>query len=542
MATIFACGAVGVNAADFTRQRAGSGLAYRPSIQVELRESLSSENSQPADSLLAGFYAARDFAPVWIGSFEAERMAEEVRAALREAPRNGLSSADYASPTLRRELTSRNGREAVEYEIALTKSLLRYAADLRIGRIRPKDVYKDVDLPTVDFDSAAELTAALERHSIRTFLAELVPPHPEYARLAEAMEKYHGIAEAGGWPKLEAGEFALDGNEPRLKALKTRLDFEDETLAAVLNPTADELRDAVKRFQQRHGLDADGRVGPGTLAALNVPASYRADQIAANLERWRWLPQKFERRFIRVNVPDQSVDFVRDGEVVLSSKVIIGRKNSATPILKTMIWSIVANPPWDIPDDIAAYQILPQLKKNPNYLASQNMVLVNGPPGDPQGRRIDWRRLPPGQLPYHVVQIPGPSSVLGLLMLDSPNDFDVYLHDTPAKQYFASNDREISNGCVRVEQIFPLASLVLADDPEKGLARLKETIAKGETSSIPLDDPVPLYMLYWTAAAGSDGSVEFRPDRYNRDQPLMAALGRIGKAPARQEARAAALQ
>src|SRR6516225_8784925 len=124
MATIFACGAVGVNAADFTRQRAGSGLAYRPSIQVELRESLSSENSQPADSLLAGFYAARDFAPVWIGSFEAERMAEEVRAALREAPRNGLSSADYASPTLRRELTSRNGREAVEYEIALTKSLL----------------------------------------------------------------------------------------------------------------------------------------------------------------------------------------------------------------------------------------------------------------------------------------------------------------------------------------------------------------------------------------------------------------------------------
>ena len=230
-------------------------------------------------------------------------------------------------------------------------------------------------------------------------------------------------------------------------------------------------------------------------------ASARVEQIAANMERWRWMPRTFERRYVRVNVPDQSVDFVRDGEVVLHSKVIIGRKNSATPILRTMITSVVANPPWDIPGDIANNQILPQLRNNPNYLAAHHMVMVDG----------QLQQLPP--------------SALGYLMLNSPNEFDVYLHDTLGRALFEKDNREISNGCVRVQQILPLASLVLADDKEAGMDRLKKAIASGRIQHLALDQPVPLYMVYWTAIAGEDGTVEFRTDHYNRDKPLIAALG-----------------
>jgi murein L,D-transpeptidase YcbB/YkuD len=225
-------------------------------------------------------------------------------------------------------------------------------------------------------------------------------------------------------------------------------------------------------------------------------ASARIGQIVANMERWRWMPRQFEHRFVRVNVPDQSVDFVRDGEVVLHSKVIIGRKNNATPILRTMITSVVANPPWNIPGDIAA-----QMTKNPSYLAAHHMVMVGG----------QLQQLPP--------------SALGYLMLDSPNRFDVYLHDTPAKALFDKDNREISHGCVRVQEILSLASLVLADDRETGMDRLKKTIASGHMQRLALDQPVPLYMLYWTAVADEDGAVEFHTDHYNRDRPLIAALG-----------------
>jgi murein L,D-transpeptidase YcbB/YkuD len=545
-----AAGGTGDSGAAFGQSARGGFpiVEHRATARSELREILMSQDSQSSSALpsmhdlLAGFYAARDFRPVWTGSADAREMANEVRAALLEAGRQGLRSADYAATASRWDAPPAEGREAAEYDLSLTRDLIRYSLDVRIGRVRPKDVYKDVGLPPSDFDPIAALTLAAQRHSMTLFLADLPPPYPEYRRLVEALARYRAIAAKGGWSSLPGrGELAPEGSDQQTNLLKTRLAFEDSTFATISKPSGDELKEAVKGFQRRHGLDADGSVGPGTLTALNVPASVRVEQIAANMERWRWLPRTFERRFVRVNVPDESLEFVRDGEVALSSKVIIGRKNSPTPILRTVIYWVVTNPPWDIPDDIAANQFLPQLRKNPNYLAAHNMVLVNGPANDPQGRKIDWNKMAPGHFPYHVVQIPGPSSALGYLMLDSPNDFDVYLHDTPAKNFFASNDREISNGCVRVQQIFPLASLALTNDTEKGMDRLKKTIAMGETLTLALDDPLPLYMVYWTAIAGTGGSIEFRPDRYGRDRRLIEALAGPAKASQSREAQTATL-
>jgi murein L,D-transpeptidase YcbB/YkuD len=157
--------------------------------------------------------------------------------------------------------------------------------------------------------------------------------------------------------------------------------------------------------------------------------------------------------------------------------------------LRTVAPSIVANPPWDIPADIAANQLLPHLKQNPNYLAAHNMIVVNAP-GDPHGRNIPWSAVSSSNFPYSIRQLP-PRSALGVLMLDSPNRFDVYLHDTPAKQFFSKSDREISNGCVRVEEIMSLASLALTNSPSAGLAQLHSAIDSHETRRIMLDEPLP---------------------------------------------------
>jgi len=153
-------------------------------------------------------------------------------------------------------------------------------------------------------------------------------------------------------------------------------------------------------------------------------------------------------------------------------------------------------------------------------------VIADAPPDDPHGRKINWRKIIPAEFPYAIRQLPGPTTALGALMLDSPNDFDVYLHDTPNKKFFESDQREISNGCVRVQQIFPLASLALTDDAAQGMDRLTKLTKSRDTQRLVLDKPLPVYFLYWTALAGADGDVGFRPDRYGRDAVLIAALSK----------------
>ena len=498
--------------------------------QSALRNILLSRNSAPnsasssqANQLLA-FYQSRNFQPAWTG--DAQEDAREARAVLARAHEQGLRDGDYqlssdASPPT----PGAKPAEIAQYDLALTDVVLRYSRDVRTGRVQPNAIYEDVELPASGFDVVAALTRALANHSTAKSLADLPPSHPEYRRLAKALAQYRGIADEGGWPSVPGqNEIKLDGKDNRLNLLIKRLAFEDPVLAATASPSMAALRDAVKRFQTRNGFDDNGRVAGDTLAALNVPASVRALQIAANMERWRWMPREFEHRYIAVNVPDESLAFVRDGTVALSSRVIVGRESSPTPITRSTIIAVVANPPWNIPGDIAARDLLPHLRQNPNYLASQNMVIADAPPDDPHGRKIDWRKIIPAEFPYAIRQLPGPTTALGALMLDSPNDFDVYLHDTPNKKFFESDQREISNGCVRVQQIFPLASLALTDDAAQGMDRLTKVTKTHETQRLVLDKPLPVYFLYWTALAGSDGQVGFRPDRYGRDKTLIAAL------------------
>jgi murein L,D-transpeptidase YcbB/YkuD len=466
-----------------------------PILESAVR-SFAAAHHQADKSGLDTFYAARNHRPAWTGSREALQRGLEVQATLKKAGEHGLNPSDYAVAPGTNARTS-SGADAALYDVAVTDALLRYAHDVQFGRVRPEAVYRDIELPRRTAHGPAALAHALDTKSFDSFLDDLAPEQAGYRGLVRALGHYREVAAAGGWP---SGFSANQDDPANRKLLIKRLAAEDTSLVKNPNPSAADLQAAIMRYQSRNGLKADGELGAGTMASLNVPIGSRIQQIAANLQRWRWMPEDFESRYVIVNIPDQTLEFVRDGATVMKSRVMVGKKSTRSPILRTQARSLVVNPPWNVPTDIAARSILPKLKGNPNYLASRNIVFVNG----------QYR------------QRPGPNSAMGTLMLDAPNRFDVYLHDTPGKAAFANDDRELSNGCIRVQDMMALASLALAGS--KQTERLKDIIATRQTTRLTLDDPLPIYMVYWTAIADSDGNVEFRPDRYGRDPALIKAL------------------
>ena len=253
------------------------------------------------------------------------------------------------------------------------------------------------------------------------------------------------------------------------------------------------------------------------------PNGPNAAAIMANMERWRWLPRKLEPDRIIINAADASLQLWLAGRLVLTSRVIVGRPDSPTPVLRAEGAGLTLNPSWTVPQSIANKEILPKLKRNHAYLASQDMILLNGPPGDPHGLHVNWRAIPAGKFPYQIRQIPGPRNPLGRIKLELPNRFDVYLHDTPGKAAFARPARALSHGCVRVEQILPLASYALNADLNAE-EQISQALGTGQTQYIPLQRRLPVYFLYWTAFPDAQGKIQFRPDIYGRDRRLIAAL------------------
>jgi murein L,D-transpeptidase YcbB/YkuD len=250
---------------------------------------------------------------------------------------------------------------------------------------------------------------------------------------------------------------------------------------------------------------------------------HQRDIIAANMERWRWLPSRLEVDRIEVNAATAELTMWLGGRPVLSSRVIVGKVSTRTPILRAEGAGITVNPVWNVPHSIAVKEILPKLKRNHAWLASQDMVLVNGPPGDPQGLTVNWRAIPAGTFPYQVRQAAGIRNPLGQIKLELPNRFDVYLHDTPGKAAFDRPNRAASHGCVRVEQILPLASYAMSAD-QNSVALIRDAIGQGETRFLPLTRKVPVYVLYWTAIPEPNDGIRFVRDLYGRDQRMIAAM------------------
>jgi murein L,D-transpeptidase YcbB/YkuD len=465
------------------------------------------------------FYELRGFQPAWNATDRAAALA-----VLEHAGHEGLNAADYRlSPAF-------GPRE----DIALTQMVLRYARDVRTGRLAPRSVFPDVDFASQNFVAAPALNKALNDGALSEFFSGLPPQTAAYRFLRKTLAHYRERASSGGWQALSLPRGPVSGwTQAARRALQRRLAAEDEAIPAS-DLSITDLDAALRRFQERQGLTVDGKMGPQTQAALNISAAERVRQIEANMERWRWLPHRLENRYVEVNTAAATLTVYEGKNAVLRSRIVVGKPSSPTPIFASEIQGVTINPPWTVPNSIVRNEILPKLRRNPNYLANQNMILRNGPPGDPHGQTINWKKVSRTNFPYVVQQQPGTNNALGLIKLEMPNRFDVYLHDTPSKALFERDDRFFSHGCMRVQQVGALARYALTGDPAADVAHL--FAPDGKTERIPLKSPLKVYVVYWTVFEAPDGSAAFRKDIYGRDAKLIDALdGRRVAAAAKME-------
>ncbi|MBX9634423.1 MAG: L,D-transpeptidase family protein, partial [Magnetospirillum sp.] len=395
-------------------------------------------------ALLKDFYRQRNYRLAWTGPSETAgtRLITDLQAvALTE----GLVPESYAVTP---------GVSETDRDILVSDALARFGRDLATGRVSPSRSVGGMGPETRPGFEAAAFLRDLAAGKELTARAETLPPaYAGYHRLRQAMDKYGALVRGGGWTAIADGPSIKPGqDDDRVPAVRKRLIASGELDAKHdKGKTLDShVSTALKHFQLRHGIEADGAVGKATLTALNVSAEDRLRQIQANMERWRWMPRALDSTHIAVNLPAAHLELVRNGEIQMAMRVVVGDVKHQTPSMVTTMTSVVLNPTWTVPPTIATKEILPKLRKDPNYLASNNMQILEAfPDGSPQaqGQGLDWHKY--SKFPWRIRQAPGPDNALGQVKFVLSNQDDIYLHDTPRRQYFGRLFRALSHGCVR---------------------------------------------------------------------------------------------
>ncbi|HEX9630972.1 MAG TPA: L,D-transpeptidase family protein [Gemmatimonadales bacterium] len=490
---------------------------------------------------LPGFYVRRLYRPAWSDERGPTRLADDLVRALRGADREGLRPDDYhlaAIDTLLAAVRAdaRSGGVIVpdrwaELDLLLTDAFLVYGSHLLAGRVNHETLQPEWVANRRGADFAAVLEAALGSGDVVVTLATLAPPQRGFRRLREALARYREVVATGGWPAIPPGPTLKGGDRgPPVTALRERLRFEDDLRPAAQQDAHlfdEELEQALKRFQRRHGLAADGVVNAATRAELNVPVERRAAQLELNLERWRWLPEDLGRRHIIVNIAAFTLDVVEAAAVVKTMRVVVGRPYRRTPVFSDTMRYLVLNPSWQVPRSLAVQDLLPRIKRDPSYLAGHKVRVFQG--WGPEAREVDpatvaWSAITPAGFPFRLAQDPGPLNALGRIKFMFLNRFNVYLHDTPARELFDETERDFSSGCIRVEQAIDLAEYLLRRDGQWGRETIVRALGEVVDRTVPLPEPMPIHLLYWTAWADGDGTIHFRRDIYDRDAPLWKAL------------------
>ncbi|WP_280547419.1 L,D-transpeptidase family protein [Halomonas sp. 11-S5] len=486
---------------------------------------------------LRDFYAAREGQPAWQ---EAETVTA-FAAALRSLEADGLNPQDYRPDALvaghrqvRAEETTPAGR--ARFDLQASRVLLTALRHLQRGKVDPHRIDPDWEVP-IDAPplNLAAVSRAVDAQRFEQAFALARPSATPYERLRAGLARYRHIERQGGWPRLPQRQQSLrpgDLHEDvpllrerlaiigELEVMVADLFAGAESDAAELSRYDDALVAAVRRFQRRHLLEADGIVGPRTREALNVPVGARIAQIRVNLERARWLLHGLPDSFVLVDIAGYRISYFRPDGRVWRSRIVVGRPYRRTPSLRSAITHLTVNPTWTVPPTILREDVLPKVRRDLGYLWREDLMVL-GPSGQPlDPREIDWSR--PGNIMLR--QRPGPHNALGRVVLRFPNAHLVYLHDTPAQGLFASEQRAFSSGCIRVQGVLELAQHLFDDTGTS--AHMASLVAQGATRNIHLERPVPVILHYWTVHPGEEGELVFRPDIYQRDATLLTALDR----------------
>ena len=469
-------------------------------------------------SRVSSLYKSYDNSPLWLEEGGVKERASALLDAIKRAPEDALDTASYPIADLERVVDAKritdtaSAKTIADADVLLTSAYVAYASDMLMGQVDPRTVSQNWHTGSGVAERDSAVARALEEGDMTEALKQMAPQSEEYAALKGAYARYRRLAANGGWPTVAANMSDADA----LAAVHARhvAEMADSTKdSSHVAGGADSLDTEPKRvkarsplaaeivsFQRHHGLEATGRLDKETIATLNIPATERVRQIAANLERHRWLPRTLGSRYIFVNVPAYRLDAYDSGQVALSMKVVVGAeyKGRSTPTFSDSMETVVFRPYWNITPDIQSKEIVPRLASDPGYLGRENM---------------EWYRDGGVQ---RIRQRPGGKNALGLVKFLFPNDFNIYLHDTPAKSLFAKTDRAASHGCIRLEKPAELAQWVLGMDA----GQVQEAMNNGsDNHSVRIPRKLPVYIVYFTAYY-RDGELYFGDDIYGRDDAL----------------------
>jgi murein L,D-transpeptidase YcbB/YkuD len=509
------------------------------------------------------FYQQTLYQPVWMTDEGALPRVQALLKTIRASTAEGLTPENFHLSTIELLLEDLKRRKSLQItldpkrlldlELLLTDSFLTLCNQFQTGLVAPRQSDYEWYIPREDVEEPVKiLTEAIRSDRVSEALLEALPQSESYKALRAALADYRKIVRKGGWKLIPPGKtLRLGDRDRRVPVLRKRLVLSHDLTPAKsedANLLDETLSAALKKFQERHGLESTGNLNRRTLSALNVSAPKRVRQILANMERWRWLPRNFGERHLEVNIADFRLKAVDQEKAMLEMPVIVGNLYKQTPVFTGNMTHVILNPYWHVPKNIVFETLLPKILKNPQYLEKHHFsVLRKKTDGQWQTvdpTEIDWTHVDEKTFDLTIRQDPGPSNPLGQVKFIFPNRFSIYLHDTPEKDLFKKGVRTLSSGCIRVAQPLELLEFVLKQNApnespwdlsritaelDKHRANGKESKPNGtgndlQETEIQIFNPLPVHLLYQTAWVNEAGALEFRDDIYGRDELLDTLL------------------
>jgi len=478
------------------------------------------------DSAVLEFYRERKYKLLWSNQKGRLDRASDLLHVIIQAKNEGLEPSDYYLEKFSKYWDSTELSESVQLDLLLSAALYRYSNEVYSGRLDANYLDPDWHIKNESLDISRLFADVAKKSSIGNLMKELPPQHDGYQSLKQHLYQFRELAQQGGWQNLGWGPvLERSVQHEQVVLLRRRLKVTGD-LAVDPFPDMDifdrRLEEAVRRYQQRHGLEVDGKVGPQTRRSLDITVSERIRQIRINMERWRWLPRKLGKRYVMVNMTGFELYIIESDSMVLSMPVIIGHSLRSTPTFSGLISYMEYNPYWTIPRKLVLEDIIPRQLRDPSYLSRESIKVYKGRGNakeiDP--KTVDWSNQDENHFPYWLRQEPGPKNALGTVKFMFSNPYAVYLHGTPDRHLFAPVVRAFSSGCIRVKDPVRLAAFLLNDGSLQKEEEVLASIHLEINQRVTLPIAVPIYLVYWTAWVDQDGKMHFRHDVYGRDTRL----------------------
>ena len=475
---------------------------------------------------LREIYSERKYAPLWSINGTVTSTSIEITKRMLASNLIGLDPAKYYGRLLF-QFSANPGSDHLKYELLLTDSLYTYFDDLAHGALEQPAPNKGWRLPKSNLDISDISKQFFNGEiSFRQAVDQLQPSHARYKGLLQALKSHKWMQSTGGWPTIPTGKTLQIGDkDPRVAILTERLmssgDLQYGNYRAI-NEFDTHIELALVNFQTRHGLEADGVLGPKTLIEMNVPISDRIAQLETNIERWRWLPRDLGYSNIIVNTAGYDMEFTANGTLKTAMKVVVGTQKNKTPLFSDSIKHMVFNPSWYVPKSIVR-ELHPKAMANPGWFEKNNFEVSSRSSGaivSSQNISGDTEYFAAN---YLVRQRPGNNNALGRIKFMFPNKYSIYLHDTNAKSLFDHSQRAFSHGCVRLEKPFELAKALLGSDGRTN-AEIDSNLLASNTRKVPLRTPLPIHLTYQTAWVDYTGITHFRNDIYQHDKDTIKQI------------------